>query len=99
MPSSLFFLSSSQQVPNASPTAASASSDLYGMAVLDACQQIRKRMDPFLLEAAKAFGASSSTDEIFKKAALNAYLARVDLSAHGWYATPNIGYDFQVRTC
>lgn len=34
------------QVPNASPTAASASSDMYGAAVLDACEQIRKRMGP-----------------------------------------------------
>jgi len=33
-------------VPNASPTAASASSDLYGAAVLDACQQIKVRMEP-----------------------------------------------------
>lgn len=32
------------QVPNSSPTAASASSDMYGGAVLDACQQIKGRM-------------------------------------------------------
>lgn len=34
------------QVPNASPTAASASSDMYGAAVLDACKQIKARMEP-----------------------------------------------------
>lgn len=34
------------QVPNASPTAASASSDMYGAAVLDACEQIKARMEP-----------------------------------------------------
>lgn len=34
------------QVPNASPTAASASSDIYGAAVLDACEQIKARMEP-----------------------------------------------------
>jgi len=34
------------QVPNASPTAASASSDMYGAAVLDACEQIKARMKP-----------------------------------------------------
>lgn len=34
------------QVPNASPTAASASSDIYGVAVLNACQQIKSRMVP-----------------------------------------------------
>ena len=35
-----------KQVPNASPTAASASSDMYGAAVLDACEQIKARMEP-----------------------------------------------------
>ena len=34
------------QVPNASPTAASASSDLYGQAVLNACEEIKSRMKP-----------------------------------------------------
>lgn len=34
------------QVPNASPTAASASSDIYGAAVLDACEKIKARMEP-----------------------------------------------------
>lgn len=36
----------STQVPNASPTAASASSDMYGAAVLDACEQLKARMQP-----------------------------------------------------
>jgi len=34
------------QVPNSSPTAASTSSDMYGYAVLDACEQIKARMEP-----------------------------------------------------
>ena len=34
------------QVPNSSPTAASASSDMYGSAVLDACEKIKARMEP-----------------------------------------------------
>lgn len=34
------------KVPNSSPTAASASADMYGGAVLDACQQIKARMKP-----------------------------------------------------
>lgn len=37
----------SVQVPNASPTAGSASTDLYGMAVLDACRQINERLKPY----------------------------------------------------
>ena len=36
----------SLKVPNASPTAASASSDMYGAAVLDACEQLKARMEP-----------------------------------------------------
>lgn len=35
------------QVPNASPTAGSASTDLYGMAVLDACRQVNERLKPY----------------------------------------------------
>lgn len=43
LPLSIFL---SIQVPNASPTAASASSDMYGAAVLDACEQLKARMQP-----------------------------------------------------
>ncbi|KAL0419584.1 UNVERIFIED_CONTAM: Xanthine dehydrogenase 1 [Sesamum radiatum] len=48
IPLSSVFISetSTDKVPNASPTAASASSDLYGAAVLDACEQIKARMEP-----------------------------------------------------
>ncbi|KAI5017616.1 hypothetical protein ZWY2020_042504 [Hordeum vulgare] len=48
IPLSCVFISetSTDKVPNASPTAASASSDLYGAAVLDACQQIKARFVP-----------------------------------------------------
>ena len=35
-------------VPNASPTAASASSDLYGMAVKKACEKIKERLAPYM---------------------------------------------------
>lgn len=34
------------KVPNASPTAASMGSDLYGMAVLAACRKLNKRLEP-----------------------------------------------------
>lgn len=35
------------KVPNASPTAASASSDMYGAAAADACRQLNERLQPF----------------------------------------------------
>ena len=34
------------KVPNSSPTAASVSTDLYGMAVKDCCDQIMQRLRP-----------------------------------------------------
>ena len=35
------------QVPNTSPTAASSGSDINGAAVLDACNKINKRIQPY----------------------------------------------------
>jgi len=35
-------------VANASPTAASVGSDLYGMAVKNACEQIKQRLAPYM---------------------------------------------------
>ncbi|KAL3701831.1 hypothetical protein R1sor_019853 [Riccia sorocarpa] len=78
---------STDKVPNASPTAASASSDMYGGAVLDACEQIKARIKPI---AEKMPGAS------FAEVVLAAYLQRIDLSAHGFYITPDIGFEWDV---
>ncbi|KAJ9512823.1 hypothetical protein QJQ45_029028 [Haematococcus lacustris] len=72
---------STDKVPNASPTAASASSDMYGGAVLDACRQIKERLLPY---------RERFPDRSFKEIVNAAYLDRVDLSAHGFYATPDI---------
>lgn len=35
------------KVPNTSPTAASAGSDLNGMAVMNACEKLNKRLQPY----------------------------------------------------
>ncbi|XBJ24469.1 hypothetical protein VPH35_002343 [Triticum aestivum] len=87
IPISCVFISetSTDKVPNASPTAASASSDLYGAAVLDACQQIKARMEPI---------ASRGNHKSFAELAQACYMERVDLSAHGFYITPDIGFDW-----
>lgn len=69
------------QVPNASPTAASVSSDIYGAAILDACQQINKRLAPF---------REKMPNEGFEDVVRAAHMERVDLSAHGFYITPDI---------
>ncbi len=53
--------SSTSTVPNASPTAASASSDMYGMAVLNACEQLQERLEPYYASA-KRTAASAAAD-------------------------------------
>ena len=72
------------QIANASPTAASSGSDLNGMAVKDACDQLNARLQPFR----KKYGA----DAPMKTLAHAAYLERVNLSANGFWKMPRIGY-------
>ncbi|XP_020540685.1 xanthine dehydrogenase 1 isoform X2 [Jatropha curcas] len=89
IPLSSVFISetSTDKVPNASPTAASASSDMYGAAVLDACEQIKARMEPV---------ASKHNFSSFAELASACYIQRIDLSAHGFYITPEIGFDWST---
>ena len=70
---------------NTHPTAASVGADLNGFAVQDACQQINKR-----LEVLRATMPEASAAEL----AMAAWMQRVDLSAHGFYKTPDVGYDW-----
>ncbi|PKA53604.1 Xanthine dehydrogenase [Apostasia shenzhenica] len=74
---------STDKVPNSSPTAASASSDMYGAAVLDACEQIKARMKPI---------SDRNQHTSFAQLAIACHLERIDLSAHGFYITPDIGF-------
>lgn len=91
------------KVPNTSATAASSGTDLNGMAVLDACTNIRGRMSQHLADAYRcdisdvsfsngsvAIGSQTLT---FAQAAQSAYEARVGLSATGFYKTPDIKWD------
>jgi xanthine dehydrogenase/oxidase len=81
--------SSTDKVANTIPTAASMSTDTYGMATLDACRQILARLKPIR----EKLGASAS----FKEVAFAAFMARVDLSAHGFFALDDsrCGFDWQ----
>ncbi|KAF9300345.1 hypothetical protein BGZ74_008003 [Mortierella antarctica] len=72
---------STDKVANASPTAASASSDLNGMAVKNACDQINERLEPY-----RAKGLP------WKEIVHHAYFDRVNLSANGFYKVPDLGY-------
>ena len=78
------------KIANSMPTAASASTDLYAMATLDACRQILARLAP--LRASKP---NASLAEI----ALIANFERIDLSAHGFFAIANhrCGFDWNIR--
>ena len=80
--------SSTDKVANTIPSAASMSTDLYGMATLDACQQILKRIQPIK--------DSLPSDATLKDVAKKAFFERIDLSAHGFFALDNdrCGYDW-----
>lgn len=71
-------------VANASATAASASSDLNGYAIYNACQQLNERLAPYR----EKLGPEAT----MKQLAHAAYFDRVNLSAQGFYKTPEIGY-------
>ncbi|CAF1125466.1 unnamed protein product [Rotaria sordida] len=71
------------KVPNASSTGASVSSDLNGMAVRHACEQIRERLNRFLVDKNNAH---ISWEDLINQA----YHARIDLCARGFYATPDM---------
>jgi len=77
-------------VPNTSSTAASASSDLNGYAIADACDQLNARLAPYREKLGK--------DTPLKKLAHAAYFDRVNLCANGFYKTPDIGYVWGPNT-
>ncbi|KAL5336813.1 Molybdopterin-binding domain of aldehyde dehydrogenase-domain-containing protein [Aspergillus crustosus] len=70
-------------VANTSSTAASASSDLNGYAIFNACEQLNERLKPY---------REKSPNATMKELAHAAYFDRVNLSAQGYYRTPDIGY-------
>ncbi|GMH77592.1 hypothetical protein TL16_g07465 [Triparma laevis f. inornata] len=82
--------SDTSKVANTQPTAASMSTDMYGMATLDACRQILKRLQPFR----EKLGEDASLAAV----ATAAFFERVDLSAHGFYALSDArcGYNWDA---
>ncbi|EWZ49498.1 xanthine dehydrogenase [Fusarium oxysporum f. sp. radicis-lycopersici 26381] len=79
---------STNTVANASATAASASSDLNGYAIFNACEQLNERLAPYR----KKLGPEATMKDL----AHAAYFDRVNLSAQGFYKTPEIGYDWNT---
>ncbi len=91
------------KVPNTSATAASSGTDLNGMAALNAADQIKARIVAHAAELwgvpaeSVAFGDGrvTSGDKAlsFGEMVGSAYMARVQLSAAGFYKTPEIHWD------
>jgi len=96
------------KVPNTSASAASASTDLNGAAVFDACRQIQARLIPVaarLLESSEASvhferGRVFAGEKTISFAQLveAAYRQRIALFAHGFYKTPEIHFDPKTAT-
>ena len=91
------------KVPNTSPTAASSGADLNGMAAQNAARQIKDRLIDFAAETHQIprdqvvflpNRVRVGNQEIsFNDLVLQAYTARVQLSAAGFYKTPKIHWD------
>ncbi|QBX99711.1 xanthine dehydrogenase molybdopterin binding subunit [Rhodophyticola sp. CCM32] len=91
------------KVPNTSATAASSGTDLNGMAVQVACEEIKGRIAGVVAAELQAVpeavvfeggmvraGAASMP---FEQAVEKTYMARVSLSATGFYKTPGLDWD------
>jgi aerobic-type carbon monoxide dehydrogenase small subunit (CoxS/CutS family) len=72
------------KVPNTSPSAASASTDLNGAAVASACAELKSRLAPV---------AASLPGCTFAQVVEAAYRQRIPLFAQGYYRTPGIHFD------
>ena len=90
VPVSKVFISetATDKVPNQTASAASMSSDIYGMAVLDACQQLSERLQPYREQA----GPGASWESIVSAA----YFDRVNLSAQGFWKVPDLSFDWET---
>ncbi|MGJ8632729.1 MAG: xanthine dehydrogenase molybdopterin binding subunit [Luteolibacter sp.] len=96
------------KVPNTSATAASSGSDLNGMAVADACQTLKKRLavlaavefecNPSEIEfKSSSLHAPDGRSLTFNEICVIAYTQRVQLSATGFYKTPDLEWDWSME--
>lgn len=94
------------RIANVSPSAASATTHLNGHATLVAINQILTRLQEFTARELKlknkkkirilqekVFYGKKDTGLLWRDLVQKAYMSRVDLSAHGFYATPKIYFD------
>ncbi len=96
------------RIPNASPTSASTGADLNGMATLRACETLVERLRAFAVHELKRPGIQAADVRIrdgvvhvrgertelgWNRLVAAAQWARIDLSSHAFYATPDLHYD------
>ncbi len=91
------------KVPNTSATAASSGTDLNAMAALAAAETLKQRLAAFAAEQHQADPAEVTWQPgrivvkgnavAFEKLVHDAYMARIPLSATGFYKTPEIHWD------
>ena len=93
------------RIANMSPSAASATTDLNGNATILATREILGRFRTLLapelgcepeaitIADETVFVDGEATEWTWEKVVNHAYINRVGLSAHGFYATPNIHFD------
>ncbi|ODN69679.1 xanthine dehydrogenase molybdopterin binding subunit [Methylobrevis pamukkalensis] len=91
------------KVPNTAPTAASSGSDLNGMAAQAACREIKARLVDFV---SMEYGTPADKIDFrdsqviigngavpFREIVKKAFIARIQLSAAGYYRTPKIHWN------
>jgi len=86
------------KVANTLPTAASAGTDLNGAAVKAACETLLERLQPFLKKHRETMPQTDKErTESLASAIREAWFARVNLSANGFYKTPIAGVDWKNK--
>ena len=75
---------------NASVSAGSMTSDLNGMAVLDACNQLNERLKYYRVDP-------NGNERSWEQTINSAYFDRVNLSANGFYKTPDVGHNWALN--
>ena len=100
------------RIPNASPTSASTGADLNGMATKKACETLVRRLQEFAVQHLRLTDVRTDeislrdgfvrvrgerTDLGWERLVAAAQWARVDLSSHDFYATPDVYHDPTVE--
>ena len=97
------------RIANTSPSATSATADLNGMAVLEACSKILERIknqaavllhtkvEKIAIINEMVFADGVATGFNWDKLVMESYLNRISLSEHGHYSTPTIHFDTGIE--